>query len=130
SDLRKNGHVVIKGNPCKIVDMSSSRTGKHGQSKTHINGVNIFTGKKFEDIFIQSQTVDVPIVRRNEYKLDGSHDGYLVLRDIDGNTKTDIAIPEDDTGVTIMNYLDSGDACKITVLEALNEQACIETKDA
>lgn len=36
-----------------------------------------------------------------------------MLRDTDGNTKTDIAIPEDDMGVTIMNYLDSGDACSM-----------------
>ena len=68
SALRKSGHVVIKGRPCKIVDMSTSKTGKHGHAKVHLvaidvslvprrsrpissdHAMQIFTGKKLEDI--------------------------------------------------------------------------------
>merc|ERR1712080_434347 len=35
SALRKNGHVMIKSRPCKIVEMSTSKTGKHGHAKVH-----------------------------------------------------------------------------------------------
>lgn len=33
SALRKNGHVMLKGHACKIVDMTTSKTGKHGHAK-------------------------------------------------------------------------------------------------
>merc|ERR1719320_530073 len=36
SALRKGGHVMIKGKPCKIVEMSTSKTGKHGHAKVHM----------------------------------------------------------------------------------------------
>jgi len=42
SALRKNGHVMLKGHATKIVDMSTSKTGKHGHAKVHIVGLDIF----------------------------------------------------------------------------------------
>lgn len=39
SALRKNGFVVLKGRPCKIVEMSTSKTGKHGHAKVRDKGV-------------------------------------------------------------------------------------------
>ena len=33
SAIRKNGHIIIKNRPCKVVEMSTSKTGKHGHAK-------------------------------------------------------------------------------------------------
>ena len=69
SALRKNGHVVIKGRPCKIVDMSTSKTGKHGHAKVHLVALDIFTGKKLEDLSPSTHNMEVPNVTRKEYQL-------------------------------------------------------------
>ena len=37
---------MIKGKACKIVDMSTSKTGKHGHAKVHMVALDIF-GKFF-----------------------------------------------------------------------------------
>lgn len=62
-------HVCIKGRPCKIVDYSTSKTGKHGHAKANIVGIDIFTGKKLEEMCPTSHNLDVPNVLRNEFQV-------------------------------------------------------------
>ena len=48
--IRKGGYIVIKNRPCKVVSVSTSKTGKHGHAKCNFVATDIFTGKKLEDI--------------------------------------------------------------------------------
>merc|ERR1712110_290857 len=72
SALRKSGFVMIKGRPCKIVEMSTSKTGKHGHAKAHIVALDIFTGKKYEDLCPTSHNMEVPFSKRMECQLLGA----------------------------------------------------------
>ncbi|XP_068647505.1 eukaryotic translation initiation factor 5A-3-like [Aristolochia californica] len=57
--IRKNGYIVTKGRPCKVVEVSTSKTGKHGHAKCHFVGIDIFNGKKLEDIVPSSHNFDI-----------------------------------------------------------------------
>ncbi len=74
SALRKNGFVVIKGRPCKIAEMSTCKTGKHGHAKVHLVAIDIFTGKKLEELCPSTHNMNVPNVTHKEYQLVGIPD--------------------------------------------------------
>jgi len=128
SSLRKNGYVMIKQRPCKIVEMSTSKTGKHGHAKVHMVALDIFTGKKYEDICPSTHNMDVPNVERKDYQLIGVEDDFLSLMDDSGATRDDLKVPEGDIGNEIMAADSEGKDILCTVLGACGEEAVIATK--
>ncbi|EIW76721.1 initiation factor 5a [Coniophora puteana RWD-64-598 SS2] len=130
SALRKNGHVVIKGRPCKIVDMSTSKTGKHGHAKVHLVAIDIFTGKKLEDISPSTHNMDVPNVNRNEYQLVNIDDGFLNLMTPDGASKDDVRVPDSELGEQIQADFEAGKDLLISIISAMGEEQAISYKEA
>ncbi|XP_077998402.1 eukaryotic translation initiation factor 5A-1-like [Glandiceps talaboti] len=129
SSLRKNGHVMIKNRPCKIVEMSTSKTGKHGHAKVHLVAIDIFTGKKYEDICPSTHNMNVPHVQRKDYQLVNIDDGYLSLMDDSGDTRDDIKLPDNDLGKDINTRFSSEEVFMVTVLKACDEEVAIGVKN-
>jgi len=130
SALRKNGHVMIKGRPCKIVEMSTSKTGKHGHAKVHLVAIDIFTGKKLEDICPSTHNMDVPNVSRKDYQLTNIEDGFLSLMDDSGDTREDIKLPEEneDLAKEIRTKFEADESFLVTVVKAVGEEMVVGTK--
>merc|ERR1712050_69282 len=93
--IRKGSHLMIKGHPCKCVEVSTSKTGKHGHAKAHIVAIDIFTGKKLEDLCPSSHNMDIPFVKRTEYQLLNVDEdsGEVSLLEENGDTKDDLNLP-------------------------------------
>jgi translation initiation factor 5A len=128
SALRKNGYVMLKGRPCKIVEMSTSKTGKHGHAKVHMVGIDIFTNKKYEDICPSTHNMDVPNIQRRDFQLLDVDDGFLSLMDDAGNTRDDLKIPDGEIGAEIKQAIADGREILCTVLSGVGEEAVIATK--
>jgi len=137
SALRKNDHVCIKGKPCKIVEMSTSKTGKHGHAKVHLVGIDVFSGKKLEDICPSTHNMNVPFVTRIELTAVGvSDDGFMMLMDDAGNTREDLPKPKDEDLLkrleAFLEQQENGDieVFLVTVMKAMGEEQIIDVKAA
>merc|ERR1719189_415984 len=92
---------MIKGRPCKIVEMSTSKTGKHGHAKVHLVALDIFTGKKMEDICPSTHNMNVPNVTRQDYQFISIDSDFVSMMGENGDLKEDLKLPDDDVGKEI-----------------------------
>ncbi|XP_003968231.2 eukaryotic translation initiation factor 5A-1-like [Takifugu rubripes] len=128
SALRKNGYVLLKGHPCKIVEMSTSKTGKHGHAKVNLVGIDIFTNKKYEDMCPSTHNMDVPSIKRTEYQLLNIADDYMTLMSDNGDIREDLRVPENEVGKEIMGKFQASEEFYVSVMSAMGEECAIGTK--
>lgn len=135
--LRKGGHCMLKGKPCKLVEITTSKTGKHGHAKAHLVGIDIFTGKKCEDLCPTSHSMDVPNVARNEYQLldVNAGDGTMSLLTESGDTKDDLNLPKNTDGTyedvadECIKMFDDGKAVMCVIIAACGEEKLIQVRE-
>merc|ERR1712187_396378 len=98
-ELRKGSNVMIKGKPCKVIDYSTSKTGKHGHAKAHIVALDIFTSRKYEDLCPTSHNMESPFVKKVELQVLSAdpNTGEVSLLLESGETKDDLNLPDKDS---------------------------------
>jgi hypothetical protein len=61
-DMQKGSFVVLGENkPCKVVECTIVKTGKHGHSKATFAALDIFTGRRYEGSMPAHNNVQAPI---------------------------------------------------------------------
>ncbi|KAH3761995.1 Eukaryotic translation initiation factor 5A [Pelomyxa schiedti] len=128
SALRKGGFVVLKNAPCKIMEMRTSKTGKHGHAKVHLVGIDIFTGRKYEDLCPSTHNMDVPEVKRADYDLIDIEDKAVSLLTDTGDIKDDVLLPEGELGESISAAFAEGQNLTVTCQKAMGIEQIISFK--
>merc|ERR1712159_678058 len=126
--VRKGGYMVIKGFPCKVVEISVSKTGKHGHAKCNIVGMDVFTGNKHQALSPSTHNIEVPVVKREQYTcIDITDEFFASLMDDDGNTREDLKVP-DDLVKQVKDLLDEDGDCQADVMSAMGTEKIIAVK--
>lgn len=125
SNIKKGGHIIMNDRPCKVIDISIFKNGKHGHAKASIVGIDIFNKKKYYENCPASHTMYCPVISREEYILMGINDEYLSLVDKKGNNRSDLRLPEfcDEDELLckkIVELFNDDKTLTITVLKSMN----------
>lgn len=62
--LKEGSFVVIDGEPCRVLEIERSKTGKHGSAKVRIVAVGLFDGVKRTLVVPADSKVESPTVRK------------------------------------------------------------------
>ncbi len=116
----------------QVTAVSTSKTGKHGHAKCNFTAIDIFTGKKYEDIIPSTHNTHVPFVTRKELSLvDISGDDFCSLMDEDGNVREDVKLPEypDNFGREIRTAFETGKSHSVTLVSAMGHDQIVAIKE-
>jgi len=129
--LKKGDHMCIKGHPCKVIELSVSKTGKHGHAKASIVAIDIFTKQKLEDQAPTTHNVDAPFVKSVTYSLmDVREDGQLSLMDEENNMREDLNLPKDEElAAEIRKQFEDGKELQLVVVSAMGTEQVLSFKN-
>merc|ERR1712070_943636 len=139
--IRKGGYIMIKGKVCKVRDVSTSKTGKHGHAMCKFSAQCIFTGATCEELCPSTHSIAVPFVKKSDFQVMGLEGDYLQLMDEDMEMKEDLQLPnvdyktDDDNKISeqiksISEEIDGGAEIELycTVMQAIGKEKVVEIK--
>lgn len=96
SALRKGGMLLMNDKPCKIVEIKSFKSGKHGVRKLRITGKHYFNESKQDVLLSSNDMVERPIASTDELQLVNVNpeSGYVALLTTEGDLRSDLRIED------------------------------------
>lgn len=95
SDLKEGRFLMIDGEPCRIVGMTKSKPGKHGEAKYRIDGIGVFDGRRRTLLCPSGEEVEIPIIDRKNAQIVAVVGTNLQLMDLASFEMFESPIPEE-----------------------------------
>ncbi|KAI1286630.1 Eukaryotic translation initiation factor 5A [Halotydeus destructor] len=118
-ELRKDGHMLIQGHPCKIVDI---KIVSETPESINFEGQDMFTNETYQVTFPAGSDVEVPEVTRIEYLVASIDSNRLVVVEEDGDLKI-MALPDSEMRRKIEIHIDYNPV--VTVVSALGMEKVV-----
>ncbi|MEA3558304.1 MAG: translation initiation factor IF-5A [Candidatus Thermoplasmatota archaeon] len=94
-ELKVNRYVVIDDEPCKIIELTTSKPGKHGEAKARIVALGIFSGNKRSLVSPVTHKVQVPMIEKRTAQVVSIQGTEAQLMDMETFEMFNLEIPEE-----------------------------------
>jgi translation initiation factor 5A len=94
--LRVGGYMIVDNEPCKIVDITKSKPGKHGSAKARIVAIGIFDGVKRSVVKPVDSNVEVPIIDKRNGQIFAVTPSSVQIMDLETYEYLDAPYPEEE----------------------------------
>ena len=96
--LKVNRYLIIDDEPCKIVGISTSKPGKHGEAKARIEAIGVFDKQKRSIVKPVKHKVHVPIIDKRSAQVLALMGDNVQLMDLESYETFEMPIPEEYKG--------------------------------
>ncbi len=96
--LKVNRYIIIDDEPCKIVEMTTSKPGKHGEAKARMVAIGIFDGQKRSIVHPVRHKVKVPLIDKRNAQVISMQGDEVQLMDMENYSMFNVHIPEEFEG--------------------------------
>lgn len=94
-NLKPGHYCVIDGEPCKILDLVTSTSGKHGGAKARLEAIGIFDNRKRSIVKPADTEIEVPIVEKRNGQIVAIAHPNVQIMDLESYETFDTPIPEE-----------------------------------
>jgi len=94
--LRVGRYIIVDGEPCRIVDITKSKPGKHGSAKARIVAIGIFDGVKRSIVKPVDANVEVPMINKRSGQVFSIMSSGIQIMDLETYEYLDAPFPEDE----------------------------------
>jgi translation initiation factor 5A len=95
-ELRVGGYMMIDGEPCRIVDISKSKPGKHGSAKARIVAIGVFDNQKRQFVKPVDLGAEIPIIDKRAGQVFSVNPTGVQIMDLETFEYIDAPFPEEE----------------------------------
>lgn len=94
--LKVGSYVIIDDAPCRIVDYSKSKPGKHGSAKARVVAMGVFDNVKRSFVKPVDSNIEVPIIEKRNGQVIAVLPTAVQVMDLENYEMLEAPIPEEE----------------------------------